>query len=1126
MRKIEALVVAQDLGDLPNLLGFLSHYLCGIPVNFYPAVLNRRSGGAPGLIQEIRGEVRNELSNPLHECLIELDSSSEERPESFEYVFGRGRDLARISEYATYVSKLKGAKTVDVDWERSAGVEGRLTSIAGDIRGLTLSQRVVERLSSELRELKDLRPKALLVGTGPSSREVLGQEVGNDISIVANTVIFDDKLMEHLKPRFLTFSDPAYHMGPTKYAETFRRKVAETLCAFPDLNVLTLRKHHKALESLIPETKDRLFSVEQGSNLDSPLNLDIDLAPIVRPYPNILTLLMLPLAATFAQAIELFGFDGRKQGDKGFWSHGKSVQQHSLLDECQKFHSGFHSINFETYSLEHERQVGEMLAAVEAKGISVRVKSKSSIPALGEREDEPAQAPIRATKIVVLAPDWRGDFGHYRPWNTAIREASQMQDCEFEAWVSQRFGGRPENWIRAILPPGSHLRSGRFRLRHQFWTVFEGALASLSPDDICTIFMYEGRLADAPTLARLARKFPKHRFVFNIFWRPTSGELKRVERCSLPENLLITADNQDLLLRISQTGSLPRLLPFFPPNFPVAAEKRPNSRTVRRIAWMTTPYRAKGIHLLPEFVDGIEDLLRNEDVELTVRIPGVGIDAPEPDPLLEASLERAIELGVKVVDSWGNYDSNNFNSYLAQFDLVVLPYPGLLRTSGLALDALLAGTAVLTLEDNWISRLGISEKAVITVSDAPEAIPDMVRHLVKSGTKVGPSLLDQSRLRRRYTVDNLLNFLLQPLPSAAGVASEWNSAFREIRRRQIRRANFVNSQTARGLTAEPVIFDEVFPYRANAAIREEVFLRALLADSFAGKAINIVDVGAGNGSFFNTFAAQTIQHVYAIEPHPARANGLREKFGDSPRISILETAISAGSGSGYSTLYDSDESWGVSTLNPWLESHRPGHVVRTLRLADLKLPKRIDILKVDTEGNDLEVLESLDWTQHDVGVVMAEFDAQKDHLNGATSWEAITRMLEKRGFTTFLSEWYPIERYGQKHKWRCLNFSKNPAAGSWGNVIGIRGLNLTGEDFSIALSRAISVGNSDYLRPGQPSEFFGSGRKLIFRGAAKDSIGTLMELLARTVERFFPRLYSSLKSLARVRASLSFFRSR
>lgn len=196
----------------------------------------------------------------------------------------------------------------------------------------------------------------------------------------------------------------------------------------------------------------------------------------------------------------------------------------------------------------------------------------------------------------------------------------------------------------------------------------------------------------------------------------------------------------------------------------------------------------------------------------------------------------------------------------------------------------------------------------------------------------------------------------------------------------------------------------------------------------------MVDVGAFRGTVMEPFLRSGAD-VTAIEPHPARAASLRDRFRDFPNLRVIESAISDEE-KDYVTLYDSNVSAGISSIDAWHHSHFPAHQVPLTRLSALHLPNQIDFLKIDAEGRDLSVLKSVDWASSKISIVMAEYDGAKYPSSGAKSWEEILSYLQLLGYTCIISEWYPVVQYGTKHRFRKFHPpGSHPTEPSWGNII-------------------------------------------------------------------------------------------
>lgn len=100
--------------------------------------------------------------------------------------------------------------------------------------------------------------------------------------------------------------------------------------------------------------------------------------------------------------------------------------------------------------------------------------------------------------------------------------------------------------------------------------------------------------------------------------------------------------------------------------------------------------------------------------------------------------------------------------------------------------------------------------------------------------------------------------------------------------------------------------------------------------------------------------------VVALEPNPMQAEIIKSEY---PEIEVLEIAASNVAGQAPFIVYHGDEgAVGSSSLRlDWKENDLEGHqiTVKTDRLEALIGDEQIDIMKIDTEGHSVEVIEGL-----------------------------------------------------------------------------------------------------------------------------------------------------------------------
>ena len=120
----------------------------------------------------------------------------------------------------------------------------------------------------------------------------------------------------------------------------------------------------------------------------------------------------------------------------------------------------------------------------------------------------------------------------------------------------------------------------------------------------------------------------------------------------------------------------------------------------------------------------------------------------------------------------------------------------------------------------------------------------------------------------------------------------------------------------------------------------------------------LFDVGANQGSYLEAALHLLGNRVraYSFEPQPVNIRLLQQRFGADPRVILVEAAL--GSEIRTAPIYFSIEGEPTASLHPSPEATR-SHTVQVTTVDQLcrdhALP-RIDMLKIDAEGHEMEVL--------------------------------------------------------------------------------------------------------------------------------------------------------------------------
>jgi FkbM family methyltransferase len=202
---------------------------------------------------------------------------------------------------------------------------------------------------------------------------------------------------------------------------------------------------------------------------------------------------------------------------------------------------------------------------------------------------------------------------------------------------------------------------------------------------------------------------------------------------------------------------------------------------------------------------------------------------------------------------------------------------------------------------------------------------------------------------------------------------------------------------------------------------------------------SFVDIGAERGAFVDAMLEAGCEVLHAFEPEPANAAALRARF-DGTTVVVHECAVSDADGTlvlhtsvapdgdplpyGHTVLRrpDTDEiAWnGAISV--------PARSVGSLAEGG-ELPARAGLLKVDTEGHDLAVVNGLGAFECDV--VMVEHWAELPNSLGRCPWtsEQMTSALTPRGFSQFVL----VDHRGEAAlvKWNDAEIG----AGRFGNLV-------------------------------------------------------------------------------------------
>ena len=202
----------------------------------------------------------------------------------------------------------------------------------------------------------------------------------------------------------------------------------------------------------------------------------------------------------------------------------------------------------------------------------------------------------------------------------------------------------------------------------------------------------------------------------------------------------------------------------------------------------------------------------------------------------------------------------------------------------------------------------------------------------------------------------------------------------------------------------------------------------------------MVDVGANFGNSADVYLGKGWT-VHAFEPDPNNRAKLELLWPGCERLVINSDAVSDRDGV-VVPLYASDESTGISSLAAFTDGHRQVAEVSTVTLDSYMRSaaiEHVDFLKVDVEGFDKFVLDGFPWDRDRPDAILVEFEDTKTVPLGYDVGDLV-ELLQRQGYTVYVSEWHPVVRYGIAHDWKSLS-RYDPGidlSGTWGNLVGFR----------------------------------------------------------------------------------------
>lgn len=258
----------------------------------------------------------------------------------------------------------------------------------------TLTQNEIERYRTESKDkfqkmsklFKDKKSSTCFV-TGPSFSKYSEFSFSNEnLKIICNSTIINKDFLKYINgPDILVFSDPVFHFSSCEYSCKYRDLIEETLKDYPETYIIIPDVTVPLMNLHFPHLEEKIIGVSFGDEINWP---NFENLTAMRTG-NILTLLMLPLAASLTDKIYIIGADGRNKEEKYFWKHNKSAQLNDEMESAYMTHpSFFRDRSYSGYYEVHCQIMQDMVSKIEDDNKVLFSLTRSYIDPLVQRYKE------------------------------------------------------------------------------------------------------------------------------------------------------------------------------------------------------------------------------------------------------------------------------------------------------------------------------------------------------------------------------------------------------------------------------------------------------------------------------------------------------------------------------------------------------------------------------------------------------------------------------------------------------------------------------------------------------------------------------------------------------------------
>lgn len=659
--------------------------------------------------------------------------------------------------------------------EGSNYIQAALDSIDPDEKKQHIADSI-EKFKVLKNDLEGKFEEAVLLATGPSIENFKEYDLANKLCIACNSTILNDELVKLTNPKILVFADPIFHFGVSLYADEFRNNCKTFMRENNEAKIVIPIKYYALILSLFPGFEHRIIGVPFTKH--EPINLKIsEDAFYTFTTSNILTLLLLPLATTFAKKVSLIGCDGRPlDQDDYFWGHGKTVQINDKMENIQICHPGFFNIDYNEYYFQHCHTLDNIINYAEQAGYEFCHLGDSHIPVLSERAfnreallhvSNETRIPKNSLNVLIEPDGIQTKDGHYHNWHLNLSKSIATNAREVEFWVNkscryEASGGTIKrifgmnSWqlqrgegSRSVTFPYGSSRQFLSDMKREVGRFIE----KYGEHKPIHFFMYYGSSQAVKCFQELEKEFPALSMYFSIciFSESVNFSLESPKKNFHPDTKMILTE------ACAKKN-----------NYRIFSVTKELSEVIFKEFEVKTCVMDHPIINLQESLDIISNIEDSYDQDATVKdkivlcfptslshgkgdekLPSVILDICKNYKNIVVKMRKSSEskwVSVQCQDAVSSgrlveveaHDHGEYIKNLVDSDIVMIPYPRsafYARTSGILLDSILCKTPVITMADTWLANQAMHHKCGIYITTlTTESIVSAVSKISSNAT--------------------------------------------------------------------------------------------------------------------------------------------------------------------------------------------------------------------------------------------------------------------------------------------------------------------------------------------------------------------------------------------------------